>query len=745
MDMKERRVASGAGNDLPVSTPEEDRYGFSSLAENLAHSILSLDAGVSTVIGIEGAWGAGKTSLLNLLRLRLVENRPENTHIIPVSPWLSTTGSSVENLLLPVAAILNEEQEKRYSWLRRRWRNVRKSRASALATDVLRYAQQASGRIAPLAELAGEWIPGGGVAAKIMKTVSAVDLSARRQTTAALRAEIEGKIAALDLNFIVVLDDLDRLEPAQAVEVLRMVRSVADFSRFRYILCYDPAVLGHAVEVGLNVQNGRHYLQKIVPLSFSLPRPESFDLRREFLNDALQLFEKVSGSEADYATLRDIKSVAGTFGAMLSTPREVRLTLSSLAFRYPPLKDYVWFPDLCRLQLLRITAPELYDWTEHYLTEHATVASGSGQVTEKEVASITHELLERLSTLPAVSPLTVTDLARFLPGIEGYDEKSLKLFIPANSRVKAVQESDKRLSSGFYWRFYFAFTPPKDVLSPDFFDDLFRMAGNTAAPEELSEFLFNQMTSNGFSGRWWFDHIMDRLTPELLERASRVQCLGLLECLFRNGQEIFRRYQARGEWLTMADLEIKELADKLLRRLTQENRKEALKLLEHSLTDEKSFCWTISYLRHLLWQNGLAGNRPAYEYDRVLDDAELRKLCAKTAAWLEVPEHIALLWKQEDPSDLIYAWREISTPEKVAMCLSSATRSDSDFLQVLLWLRFKGISTAAGRYYGLRMSVVQDIFGGGDAVSERLKDIESEGKFPEEIRLIREAITMGRD
>lgn len=254
-----------------------------------------------------------------------------------------------------------------------------------------------------------------------------------------------------------------------------------------------------------------------------------------------------------------------------------------------------------------------------------------------------------------------------------------------------------------------------------------------------------RLTSNGFSGRWWFDHIIDRLTPELLEKASPLQCLGLLEFLFRNGQEILRRYQARGEWLTMGDLEIKELADNLLRRLTQENRKEALELLEDSLTDENSFCWTISYLRHLLWQNGLAGNRPAYQYDRVLDDAELRKLCVKTAAWLEVPEHIALLLKEKDSSDLIYAWREISTPERVAMCLSSATRNDSDFLQVLLWLRFKGISTAAGRYYGLRMSVVQDIFGGGDAVSKRLKDIESEGQFPEEIRLIREAIDQGRD
>ncbi|MGP2417166.1 hypothetical protein [Pantoea ananatis] len=48
---------------------------------------------------------------------------------------------------LPVAAILNAEQEKRHSWLQRQLGKVCKSRFSALATDVLRYTQQASGRI----------------------------------------------------------------------------------------------------------------------------------------------------------------------------------------------------------------------------------------------------------------------------------------------------------------------------------------------------------------------------------------------------------------------------------------------------------------------------------------------------------------------------------------------------------------------------------------------------------------------
>ncbi|ARJ44370.1 hypothetical protein B1H58_20325 (plasmid) [Pantoea alhagi] len=88
----------------------------------------------------------------------------------------------------------------------------------------------------------------------------------------------------MDLSFIILLDDLDRLEPAQAVEVVRLVKSVADFPRFRYVLCYDKAVLSQAIKRGLGVDDGELYLQKIVQISFSLPRPESFDLRREFLS-----------------------------------------------------------------------------------------------------------------------------------------------------------------------------------------------------------------------------------------------------------------------------------------------------------------------------------------------------------------------------------------------------------------------------------------------------------------------------
>lgn len=733
-----------AGNDTPISRVEEDRYGFIDLARNLARSIISLDRQFSTVIGIEGKWGSGKTSLLNLLLQEMLSQVPDGTHVLKISPWLSPSGdSTVEGLLLPVAAILDEAEAKRYRGFRK-FRHRFSSRASPLATSMLSYAQQASGRLAPLAELVGNWVPGAGIAASTLKTVSAAQLSARRQTTAELRTEIEKKMSELQLNFIVVLDDLDRLEPDQAVEVLRLIRSVADFSGFHYVMCYDPEVLGQAVERGLGVTDGRQYLQKIIPLSFNLPLPESFDLRHEFLAGATALYETVNNVAIDYTLAVDLKSVTGTFGATLRTPREVRMALGNLVFRYESLREHIWFPDLCLLQLLRVALPGLYSWTEQYLTEYAVVASGTGHVSDKEKAALKGELKELLSALPAGSPLTVMELSRWLPGIGGINEESLVLFTRVSEQNAVMNETGKRLASSAHWRFYFSFTPPTDVLPLEFFADLFRLAGQNDDKKALDTLLLNQIVDSGFSSRTWFEHIIDRLSPDMLLRATDEQCRGLLEFLFLHGDEIYLRFRERGHWLTIGDLELKELGDRLLRRLYENNSQAALDQLSMAFKSETSFNWSLGYLRHLLWQNGLAGNRPAYPQDQVLSNDELKALCVTASDWLEDPDNRDIIHTSADLASLLFAWRDISSSEAVAFWFTSVTRDDEAYLKLLLKLRTEGIRSDTGRYRALRLGSLTEFIGEKYDVMRRLDAIAANGFHPELISKVNGAIENDR-
>lgn len=74
------------GLDAAVQSPAEDRYGFTHVAKQLALAIEGLGRDGSAVIGLEGAWGTGKTSLLNLLRFELEAGLPERTFVLSVSP-----------------------------------------------------------------------------------------------------------------------------------------------------------------------------------------------------------------------------------------------------------------------------------------------------------------------------------------------------------------------------------------------------------------------------------------------------------------------------------------------------------------------------------------------------------------------------------------------------------------------------------------------------------------------------------
>jgi hypothetical protein len=66
----------------------------------------------------------------------------------------------------------------------------------------------------------------------------------------------------------------------------------------------------------------------------------------EFIAGVIRLYTSVCQTEPDEMLLLDLSRAADIYGAVLRTPREVQLTLNTLAFRYSGLRDYVWY-QLC--------------------------------------------------------------------------------------------------------------------------------------------------------------------------------------------------------------------------------------------------------------------------------------------------------------------------------------------------------------------------------------------------------------
>ena len=186
-----------------------------------------------------------------------------------------------------------------------------------------------------------------------------------------------------------------------------------------------------------------------------------------------------------------------------------------------------------------------------------------------------------------------------------------------------------------------------------------------------------------------------------------------------------------------------DLADRLFQLIPKASAKEGIDCLSRALQDQQAFSWAITYLRHLLWQNGLVGTRPIPQDKRILGDDDLRHLCQQAAEWLENPDNQEVILANGELNDLVYAWQEISTTKSVAAWLTSVTTDKDDvFLKILLRLHYDGIRTNIGHYQGLKLSSLGEFFGGEEYILKRLAKIEAKGQWTELTSKVRKAIEL---
>lgn len=711
-----------AGNHAPVNRSREDRYGYEATAASLARQILALSKDGSQVIGIEGRWGSGKTSLLNLLMHHLNAESPKATHVLPISPWLSAPGSPlIESLLLPVAAILDEHVSASFSRPRKLWQKIRNAPASPLAKLLIGYTQKASGHLAPLAEFGANFVPGMGIVSTGMKTLSRLDLAAHKETTELLRRRIEAGIACSGLNFIVLIDDLDRLEPAQAVEVLRLVRSVADFSGFRYILCYDPGVLAHAIERELGVPDGRLYLQKIIPLSFTVPQHEVFDLQRELLNGALALFEQVNQDVPTEAELAHLRKVAWIYGQELSTPREVALVLSALEFRYAGIRDYVYFPDLFFLQLVRVTNAGLYDWTEKYLARFFASVAGELSYTEPEQDWLKNELKARLELYVSPEPASASELGKWVPGIVELAD-TLYLFRAGTLQRQESIFIHKRLASPTNWRYFFSLSAPQNVLPPDVLNNLLNRFGQPAERQALAIQMLGYIRKINLSHVTWYDHILNQLTARRISQLTFSQCEGLLWFFFHYSDMAGHMQTSLGRREERSSSALMEVCQ-LLSRLLLLHRSKGLWLLRKLFLQGEARSWLVQLMRDLLWGHGIKGNQPWEQQEQFLTSDELNGLCDALAVRMNALEMQDALFSYQNLCGYLYAWREIDSDAQVSGWIGTVTADNDGFIQLLEALRGQAWNSVIGEYRALKSEDVEHFLGPVNTVILKLKQL----------------------
>jgi len=133
--------------DRPIESIEADRLGFADIAENLAKAVASNSAQRGFVIGIEGAWGSGKSSILNLLGIHL--QKVDDITVLRFDPWIvGDRDSLVSSLIGDLATAIEETRNKKDGVV-----GKAKAGAKDLASQLRSYGATTSRGLSRLAQL----------------------------------------------------------------------------------------------------------------------------------------------------------------------------------------------------------------------------------------------------------------------------------------------------------------------------------------------------------------------------------------------------------------------------------------------------------------------------------------------------------------------------------------------------------------------------------------------------------------
>lgn len=328
-------------NDAPIVEPDEDQFGIDPFAQALARSIRDIKAPVGTTIALNGPWGSGKSSAINLIRHHLKQSLKDGAlEIIDFKCWWFR---GEEALTLAFLQELNATLRKNLG-----------AKAKELIPKIGKTLLQAGPVVGAAVNLATSGVGGEAVA-------SSLDFSTRffaeGETVEKLFRQLSTALAEQNKRFLVVIDDIDRLTPDEALLVFRLVKSVGQLPNVVYLLAFDGELAERAVKERYPSE-GPHFLEKIIQAAFELPLPARDDLNLAALTQILAICGQLEDKNRQRRFLNIFYDAVSPY---LATPRDVVRISNAMAISWPAVAGEVDVADYAALEVMRLFERPLYN------------------------------------------------------------------------------------------------------------------------------------------------------------------------------------------------------------------------------------------------------------------------------------------------------------------------------------------------------------------------------------------------
>lgn len=688
--------------DQPIDSRGQDRFGRVLFAESLAAAISSWHGRPSLAIGIFGSWGAGKSSLKNMVVNALSDEKGRQRPaplVVHFNPWwFSQRGSLTDAFFDQVGRALGGERDPAMVnigvLLRRFPKYLRVGSAltgfvaealnvvlisaliliSFIPNSVVRIMSVVV--VAILGTALSIWMPARNILNKLADLIAQITTKEPESLVGQRRA-LAASLGGSPRSILLVLDDVDRLTALEVREMLQLVKVNADFPNLVYLVLAERLALERSIEQDAAV-SGSDFLSKIFQVQFDVPLPHE----RQVSAVLVSQLEQIPGLQGTPTIERRNRWVDIYVGGLLpyfKTIRDVHRFVGGLQFNTALLTtggvievDHI---DLIALETIRLFEPAVYARLRHLkptlLSDHGGPMARHG---EREAAKASVEGLIELAPEERRNQLSRV-LVRLFPRVA-----------PLVGQRSAFYDQDLwvrecRICADAFFDRYFALSLREDELSEA---DVAFLRNNMKDAETLIAHL------EGIRGRGLLKELLGRLEAHktTLPHDHAVPFLSAL--------------LAFGDRLEREPLALEPDAEMHLNRvvtwyLKQEPDPEvrAVQLFE-SIKGSGALVLAVAVLGMELDPKGRRRNPDA----RILEDGKLEEAQALALETIRRHASEGTLARSWNLHDVLFYWRDLGDGEGMRAWTSELLKTPGGVLTLLVGFVQKSYSHSAGEPLG---------------------------------------------
>ena len=341
-------------NDLPINELEQDKFEFNNHAKKIASLIINSIMPTGLVLSISGQWGSGKSSMIKLIEYFIVNQ----SHELAVSEFKEI------KIVRFNCWWIKGETELTMEFIRQFYNELEIPNKRKVRKLLQRLLSILHPTIETVSLIFGHPLP------KIFTIISSIipiiqsvfkknESQDSEKSIEKLHSELFQLFEESKFRYLVIIDDIDRLEPDDAINIFKTVKTIGLLPNVMFLLAYDRNVVENRLRERFSTL-GPHYLEKIVQFEFPVPKLTKFEIKDLLAKNFQDLTENLIKFDEELVDPHAKIMFENVLLSLIRSPRDIFKLYNSLELVWAIIKEDVYFADYMVIETFKIFCPDLY-------------------------------------------------------------------------------------------------------------------------------------------------------------------------------------------------------------------------------------------------------------------------------------------------------------------------------------------------------------------------------------------------